>query len=124
MRARIAKQKVQVFKPEIDDRYSKCDVVSHAGEKHEAVSVGNAEEILSLVEEDTFVIAIDEAQFFDNKIVEVCIHLANQHKRVICAGLDMDFRGIPFGPMPQLMAVAEFVDKIQAICLVCGYPAS
>lgn len=123
-RVKIAKQKIQVFKPEIDDRYSKCDVVSHAGEKQEAISVSSAEEIPSLVDEDTMVIAIDEAQFFDEKLVDVCVHLADQNKRVICAGLDMDFRGIPFGPMPQLMAVAEFVDKIQAICVVCGNPAT
>jgi thymidine kinase len=123
-RAKIAKQKIQVFKPEIDDRYSRCDVVSHAGEKQEAVSVSKAEEILSLVDKDTMVIAIDEAQFFDEKLVEVCTYLADKNKRVICAGLDMDFRGIPFGPMPQLMAVAEFVDKIQAICVMCGNPAT
>jgi len=123
-RVKIAKQKIQVFKPEIDDRYSKCDVVSHAGEKQEAISVSSSEEILSLVDDDTMVIAIDEAQFFDEKLVDVCVHLADQNKRVICAGLDMDFRGIPFGPMPQLMAVAEFVDKIQAICMVCGNPAT
>ena len=123
-RAKIARQKVQVFKPGIDDRYSRSDVVSHAGEKQEAVSVECADEIISLVEEDTMVIAIDEAQFFDDKLVDVCVHLADMDKRVICAGLDMDFRGVPFGPMPQLMAVAEFVDKIQAICVVCGNPAT
>lgn len=123
-RVKIAKQKIQVFKPIIDDRYSKCDVVSHAGEKQEAISVSCAEEILSLVDEDTSVIAVDEAQFFDEKLVDVCVSLADQNKRVICAGLDMDFRGMPFGPMPQLMAVAEFVDKLQAICVVCGNPAT
>lgn len=123
-RAKIAKQKVQVFKPIIDDRYSKSDVVSHNGDKAEAICVASSAEILSLVDADTDVIAIDEIQFFDMEIVDVCKKLADKNKRVVCAGLDMDFRGEPFGPVPKLLAMAEFVDKIQAICVVCGNPAT
>lgn len=123
-RAKIAKQKVQVFKPEIDNRYSKNDVVTHEGIKAEAVSVASSAEALAMVEDDCDVIAFDEAQFFDEGIVDVCVKLADMDKRVICAGLDMDFRGKPFGPMPDLLAVAEFVDKIQAVCVICGNPAT
>ena len=123
-RTKIAKQKVQVFKPEIDNRYSKDDVVSHCGEKEEAVRVKNSLQILELLEGDTQVIAIDEVQFFDNGIIDIITSLADNNKRVICAGLDMDFRGEPFGPIPALLAIAEFVDKIQAICVVCGNPAT
>jgi len=123
-RAKIARQKVQVFKPSIDNRYSITEVVSHNGDKEGAHSVENSTEILNLVSEDTDVIAIDEVQFFDEEIVEVCKKLADKGKRVICAGLDLDFRGEPFGPVPRLLAIAEFVDKIQAICVVCGNPAT
>jgi len=123
-RTKIAKQKVQVFKPEIDNRYSKDDVVSHCGEKEEAVQVADSSQILTLLDADTQVIAIDEVQFFDKGIINVVTALADDNKRVICAGLDMDFRGEPFGPIPALLAVAEFVDKIQAICVVCGNPAT
>lgn len=123
-RARIARQKVQVFKPSIDDRYSACDVVSHAGDRAVAMAVDSSQDILKLVEEDTDVVAIDEVQFFDMGLIEVCKKLADDNKRVICAGLDMDFRGEPFGPTPILMATAEFVDKIQAICMSCGDPAT
>ncbi|MCX7904630.1 MAG: thymidine kinase [Caloramator sp.] len=123
-RAKIARQKVQVFKPSIDNRYSITEVVSHNGDKEGAYSVDSAIEILTLVSEDTDVIAIDEVQFFDDEIVEVCKKLADRGKRVICAGLDLDFRGEPFGPVPKLLAIAEFVDKIQAICVVCGNPAT
>ncbi|APC38767.1 thymidine kinase [Clostridium estertheticum] len=123
-RTKIAKQKVQVFKPEIDDRYSKDDVVSHCGEKEEAVRVKNSLQILDLLDADTQVIAIDEVQFFDKGIIDIITSLADNNKRVICAGLDMDFRGEPFGPIPALLAIAEFVDKIQAICVVCGNPAT
>ncbi|MBX4266171.1 thymidine kinase [Clostridium estertheticum] len=123
-RTKIAKQKVQVFKPEIDDRYSKDDVVSHCGEKEEAVRVKNSLQILDLLDVDTQVIAIDEVQFFDKGIIDIITSLADNNKRVICAGLDMDFRGEPFGPIPALLAIAEFVDKIQAICVVCGNPAT
>lgn len=123
-RAKIAKQKVQVFKPSIDSRYSVNDVVSHAGDRAVAVPVGSSADIIMLVDSDTEVVAIDEAQFFDHGVIEVCRVLANKNKRVICAGLDMDFRGEPFGPTPYLMSTAEFVDKIQAICMVCGNPAT
>lgn len=123
-RAKIAKQKVQVFKPSIDDRYDANDVVSHAGDRAGAIAVKSSDEILELVNDDTQVVAIDEVQFFDCGIVDICRRLADNNKRVICAGLDMDFRGEPFGPTPNLMAIAEFVDKIQAICMVCGNPAT
>ncbi|ABS33395.1 thymidine kinase [Clostridium botulinum] len=123
-RAEIAKQKVQVFKPEIDNRYSKQDVVSHAGDKIQSVPVKSSKEILEKLLDDTDVIGIDEAQFFDDFLVEIVSKIANNNRRVICAGLDMDFKGEPFGPMPKLMAIAEFVDKIQAVCMVCNNPAT
>ncbi|APQ97800.1 thymidine kinase [Clostridium botulinum] len=123
-RAEIAKQKVQVFKPEIDNRYSKQDVVSHAGDKIQSVPVKSSKEILEKLLDDTDVIGIDEAQFFDDFLVEIVSKIANNNRRVICAGLDMDFKGEPFGPMPELMAIAEFVDKIQAVCMVCNNPAT
>ena len=123
-RAKIAKQKVQVFKPEIDNRYSKDQVVSHCGEKEEGICVKNSSDILRLLDEDTDVVAIDEAQFFDEGLINVVTYIADRNKRVICAGLDMDFRGEPFGPMSSLAAIAEFVDKIQAICMVCGNQAT
>lgn len=123
-RAKIAKQKVQVFKPAIDHRYSKEDVVSHCGDKEGAIPVTSSKEIFNLLEEDVDVVAIDEVQFFDMGIIDVVIALADNNKRVICAGLDMDFRGEPFGPVPELLACAEFVDKIQAICMVCANPAT
>ncbi|APH17028.1 thymidine kinase [Clostridium sporogenes] len=123
-RAEIAKQKVQVFKPEIDNRYSKQDVVSHAGDKIQSVPVKSSKEILEKLLDDTDVIGIDEAQFFDDYLVEIVSKIANNNRRVICAGLDMDFKGEPFGPMPKLMAIAEFVDKIQAVCMVCNNPAT
>jgi thymidine kinase len=123
-RTKFAKQKVQVFKPEIDIRYSKEDVVSHCGGKEDAIPVKDSSEILELLEADTQVVAIDEVQFFDKGIIDIIIALADNNKRVICAGLDMDFRGVPFGPIPALLAIAEFVYKIQAICVVCGNPAT
>src|SRR5687768_8147757 len=123
-RAQIARQKVQVFKPIIDARYSKGQVASHNGVLHAAVPVNDAEEMAALIEPDTTVVAIDEAQFFDDALVDLCRELAHRGIRVIVAGLDLDFRGEPFGPMPQLMAEAEMVDKLQAICMVCGAPAS
>ncbi|MBD5588523.1 thymidine kinase [Clostridium botulinum] len=123
-RAEIAKQKVQVFKPEIDNRYSKQHVVSHAGDKIQSVPVKSSKEILEKLLDDTDVIGIDEAQFFDDFLVEIVSKIANNNRRVICAGLDMDFKGEPFGPMPKLMAIAEFVDKIQAVCMVCNNPAT
>ncbi len=123
-RAVIARQKVQVFKPAIDTRYVHEKVTSHSGAQFEATAVSKAADILQLVESDTEVVAIDEAQFFDPAVVQVASTLANRGLRVIIAGLDMDFRGEAFGPMPRLLAEAERVDKLQAICQVCGAPAS
>jgi thymidine kinase len=123
-RAQIAKQKVQVFKPRLDDRYQVEKVASHNGMHLDAIVVEGARDIPQLVDPDTTVVAIDEGQFFDWTIADVCDFLADSGRRVIIAGLDMDFRGEPFGPMPLLMAQAEKVDKVQAICVVCGAPAS
>ena len=123
-RAQIARQKVQVFKPAIDTRYARREVTSHNGLQIHAVPVENVTQIRTLIEQDTTVIALDEVQFFDDAIVALCEELATQGTRVIVAGLDMDFRGEPFGPVPALMARAERVDKLQAICVVCGGPAS
>ncbi|MCR4433005.1 MAG: thymidine kinase [Coprothermobacterota bacterium] len=123
-RARIAKQKVQVFKPALDNRFSESHVVSHDGGSTQAINLEHPEDIFRFVDPDTQVVAIDEAQFFSPELVEVCQELADQGVRVIVAGLDMDFRGEPFGCMPELLAIAEKVDKLQAICMVCGEPAS
>jgi thymidine kinase len=123
-RAQIARQKVQVFKPAIDTRYAKREVTSHNGMQVEAVPVESVSQLQTLIEQDTTVVALDETQFFDDTIITLCDTLAIQGTRVIIAGLDMDFRGEPFGPMPTLMARAERVDKLQAICVVCGGPAS
>lgn len=122
-RAIIAKQHVEIFKPSIDDRYHAEEVVSHNNKNISATTVDRAEEILGLAGE-CHVVGIDEAQFFDDAIVDVCNQLANQGKRVIVAGLDMDYEGKPFGPMPFLMAIAEYVTKVHAICAVSGAPAS
>ncbi|MEN9444611.1 MAG: hypothetical protein RIS47_1501 [Bacteroidota bacterium] len=118
-RARIAQQAVAIFKPQIDTRYSAVEVVSHDANAVESVPVATAAEILELCG-DVRVVGIDEGQFFDANLVDVCNKLANEGKRVIVAGLDMDFRGVPFGPMPALMAVAEYVTKVHAICVQCG----
>ncbi len=118
-RARYASQKVEIFKPRIDTRYSENEVVSHDANSILSTPVDSSQNIL-LLTADVDVVGIDEAQFFDPAIVEVCLILANQGIRVIVAGLDMDFKGKPFGPMPQLMAVAEYVSKVHAICMVCG----
>jgi thymidine kinase len=123
-RAVIAKQQVQVFKPAIDTRYDSEKVTSHNGIGFEARPVASSADIVEGVDPETTVIAIDEVQFFDTNVVNVCETLAEQGKRVICAGLDMDFRGIPFGPMPDLMARAEHVMKLHAICVICGQDAS
>jgi thymidine kinase len=123
-RAMIAKQQVQVFKPVIDNRYHVERVTSHNGLDFEAMPVASSGEILTAVAPLTTVIAIDEVQFFDPDIVAVCDTLAEQGKRVICAGLDMDFRGVPFGPIPDLLARAEEVQKLHAICVVCSEEAS
>lgn len=123
-RAKIAKQKIIVFKPHIDDRYSKEKVVSHSGDSVEAIPINKSSEIYDLIDEDIQVVGIDEVQFFDEEIIDIAVDLANKGVRVIAAGLDMDFKGEPFGVTPKLLAVAEFVDKIQAICSVCGQPAT
>lgn len=123
-RVQIARKKVQIFKPLIDMRYQPKYVYSHDGSKIEAVCIEKAAEIVSEIKPDTDVVAIDEAQFFDRQIVEVCQSLADQGKRVIVAGLDQDFRGEPFGSMPELLSLAEYVDKLHAICMVCGKPAT
>jgi thymidine kinase len=123
-RAVIARQKVQVFKPSIDVRYAVEKVTSHAGADFEAIPVEKSADILKKLDADTTVVGIDEAQFFDDGIIALTSQLAGRGIRVLVAGLDQDFRGEPFGPMPALMAKAEHVDKIQAICMVCGDPAS
>lgn len=123
-RASIARQKVQVFKPKIDDRYSIEEIASHSGVKHHSHPVSTSKELLDLLEVDTEVVGIDEGQFFDMNIVNTVNYLANQGKRVIVAGLDQDYTGKPFEPMPQLLAVAEFITKTHAICVKCGATAN
>ncbi len=123
-RATIAKQKVQVFKPKIDNRYSEEKVSSHAGHNFDATPIQDASDILKHLASDTTVVAIDEVQFFDDEIISIAQDLADKGIRVIIAGLDTDFRGEPFGPMPILMSKAERVDKLHAICVVCGGEAS
>ena len=122
-RAEIARQRVQVFKPKLDDRYSASQVASHDGGHAEAEVIERAVEILEKLNPETTVVAIDEAQFFDWGVADVARLLADRGLRVIITGLDLDFRGEPFGPMPLLMAEAEMVDKLHAICVVCAAPA-
>ena len=124
VRARIAKQKVQVFKPAIDVRYAEAKVTSHTGADFDAIPVDQASEILQKVDADATVVGIDEAQFMDDGLVDVAQRLADRGIRVLVAGLDLDFRGEPFGSIPVLMARAERVDKLHAICMVCGDDAS
>ena len=119
-RAQIARQKVQIFKPVIDDRYHKTNVVSHSSQAIEATPVKNALDILQNVFDSTRIVAIDEVQFFDETILKVISKLARRGLRVICAGLDQDYRGMPFGPMPELLCIADNVMKVHAICTVCG----
>jgi len=123
-RATIARQAVQVFKPVIDNRYQVDKVTSHAGTAFNAVPVKCSTDILEMLDPETSVVGIDEAQFFDEGIVGVAQSLADHGIRVLVAGLDSDFRGEPFGCMPTFMAIAEQVDKLQAICMTCGEPAS
>ncbi len=123
-RAQIARQEVQVFKPSMDTRYAVERITSHNGVKVQAISVESAGDILNQAQPNADVVAIDEAQFFGPEITSVCQTLAERGVRVIVAGLDMDFRGEPFGPMPLLMAQAEKVHKLRAICVVCGRQAS
>jgi thymidine kinase len=123
-RAQIARQRIQVFKPRLDDRFRREEVVSHSEMSFPAEVVDKAEDILARLHDRTQVIAIDEVQFFGAGIVAVCEKLANLGKRVIVAGLDQDYRGLPFDPVPQLLAVAEYVTKALAVCAVCGAPAN
>jgi len=122
-RAEIAKQRVKVFKPKIDNRYSEFSIVSHSEQSYPSEVIENADEILEK-SFDVEVIGIDEAQFFDNNLVQVCQSLADAGRRVIVAGLDQDYKAIPFEPMPQLLAVAEYITKTMAICVICGAPAN
>ena len=123
-RVKIAQKSIKVFKPLIDNRYDKDNVVSHNGKSVEAVPVDHPEEIFEKIDDDIDVVAIDEIQFFHPDVVEICEKLANGGVRVILAGLDRDFRGEPFDPVPELMARAEYVDKLHAICVECGEPAT
>jgi thymidine kinase len=123
-RAQIARQRIQIFKHGIDARYDEQSIVSHSQQSLPGVAVANSADILEQVDDRTELVAVDEGQFFDPGIVEVCNRLANQSKRVLVAGLDLDYRGLPFGPMPSLIASAEFVTKQLAICMVCGEPAN
>jgi thymidine kinase len=123
-RAQIARQKVQIFKPSIDDRYHQNDVVSHSSLSMQALPVEHSREVIEKLYDSTRLVAIDEVQFFDQDILTVIKKLSRRGIRVICAGLDQDFKGNPFGPIPELLCMADRVDKIQAICTVCGAPAS
>ena len=123
-RAQIARQKVQIFKPLVDDRYGDDHIVSHSDMRIASRAVRSSDELLQLVDDDTEVIGIDEGQFFDMNLPAVCNTLANRGKRVIVAGLDQDYLGRPFEPMPQLLAIAEYITKTLAICVVCGNPAN
>ena len=123
-RAKIARQKVQVFKPEVDSRFSNDHIVSHSEMRHESAISRNAAEVLAKVDADTEVVGIDEGQFFDNELVSVANELARRGVRVIIAGLDQDYTGKPWEPMPQLLAIAEYITKTHAICMKCGQPAN
>jgi thymidine kinase len=123
-RAKIARQKVQVFKPEIDARFSDNHIVSHSEMRHESSNILNAAQIMERIEPDTEVVGIDEGQFFDEELVNVANELARRGLRVIIAGLDQDYTGKPFEPMPQLLAIAEYITKTHAICMKCGQPAN
>ncbi len=123
-RAKIARQKVQVFKPEVDKRYSQDHIVSHSEMRHESSNIQTAAEVLTKVKPDTEVVGIDEGQFFDNQLVDVANQLAQRGVRVIIAGLDQDYTGKPWEPMPQLLAIAEYITKTHAICMKCGQPAN
>jgi len=123
-RSLYAKRKLQVFKPAIDDRYHQSAVVTHMGVEHEAMPVRNVADLRARIEKDTDVVLIEEVQFFDPSITDLCVELADKGKEVICAGLDQDFRREPFGPMRDLLCVADQVVKLRAICMKCGAPAS
>jgi thymidine kinase len=123
-RSQIARQRVQIFKPAIDDRYHEADIVSHSEQRMESTPVRTAAEILDRLIDGVQVVGIDEAQFFEPALVDVCEQLANRGVRVIVAGLDQDYRGRPFAPIPDLLAVAEYITKNLAICVRCGAPAN
>lgn len=123
-RAKIARQKIQVFKPEIDSRFSENHIVSHSDIRHESLTVRSAEEIRQSIDPETEVVGIDEAQFFDNELINVANELAECGMRVIIAGLDTDYTAKPWEPMPQLLAIAEYITKTHAICMKCGQPAN
>ena len=123
-RAKIARQKVQVFKPEMDSRFAENQIVSHSEMRHDSANSRSATEILEKVDPDTEVVGIDEGQFFDNGLVDVVNELAKRGVRVIVAGLDQDYTGKPWEPMPQLLAIAEYITKTHAICMKCGQPAN
>ena len=123
-RASIAKRKFELFKPAIDDRYSEDEVVSHSGQAMSCTPLINAHDIVEQIAKDTKIVAVDEAQFFDFRLVATVLELTRQGKRVVIAGLDMDSSGVPFGPVPQLMAMAEEVTKLTAVCEACGEPAT
>jgi thymidine kinase len=123
-RAQIAKQQVQIFKPCIDDRYGDDHIVSHSEMRIPSEAARSSDELMRLVKDETEVVGIDEGQFFDAKLPAACNTLANGGKRVIVAGLDQDYLGRPFDPMPQLLAIAEYITKTLAICVVCGEPAN
>jgi thymidine kinase len=123
-RAKIARQKIQVFKPEMDSRFSENHIVSHSDIRHESVNVRTAEQIRESVNPETEVVGIDEAQFFDNELIKVANELAQRGVRVIIAGLDTDYTAKPWEPMPQLLAIAEYITKTHAICMKCGQPAN
>jgi thymidine kinase len=123
-RAKIARQRVQVFKPNIDSRYSDNHIVSHSEMRHESSNIRTAADLFAAVEPETEVVGIDEGQFFDNALVEVANQLAKRGVRVIIAGLDQDYTGKPWEPMPQLLAIAEYITKTHAICMKCGQPAN
>jgi thymidine kinase len=123
-RAQIARQKVQIFKPAFDNRFAESEIVSHSEMRIQGVNVGSSAELMRLINDDTEVIGIDEAQFFDKDLPAACTELAASGKRVVVAGLDTDYLGRPFEPMPVMMAIAEYVTKTHAICMVCGNPAS
>ena len=123
-RAKIARQKVQVFKPELDSRFAENQIVSHSEMRIPSENVKTSDDLIARVRDDTEVVGIDEGQFFDANLPAACNTLADRGKRVIVAGLDQDYLGRPFEPMPQLLAIAEYITKTLAICVVCGDPAN
>ncbi len=123
-RAEIARQKVLVFKPRIDTRYDEVNIISHSQLSMPSIPITSSEEIMHYITPGTQVVGIDEVQFFGAELVSICQQLADRGIRVICAGLDQDYRGLPFEPVPQLLAIAEYITKTLAICVVCGNPAS